>query len=805
MRPHIIGARAARTIYEILYTYRRATIIFLILGVAVGCFGIFTMRLDMSFRPTFTNDPDQIERTEGAEREFGRAGFNELVVMIDIGDARDAAKLRAVHELAEGVAKSPHVIAVREPLNFPFTDRSGVFHPAGVGAQLPHADPATIDRLVTDVAATPSARRLIFGDGNRRVAVTATFDIANQDFATWREADREFRNLVSRWASASGAQPPFDRTVDTQITGYPDVEQVYAHEVLFSTLRGVAVLIMVMIAILYVYFRRVVDVVICLIGVTLSVPLTLGAMNLLGQPFSIVNSQVLTLVLIVGIAEALQQHQEYIRRREAGRDHPVANREAFSLLAWAAFMTGLATVLGFAALVVADMSAISSYGLCTAVGVSIAYLVNWLVVPRAIDVFYRGSAQRQFGVRANKASLAMLRVADRMVTGRPGAVVATFVVVVAVLGWLGLSQISIDQKVNEELPAGHPALVAQRTFEQEFTGFLGPELWIRPTSGTIGDHREQLVQLVEQLCAQPEVRYVGSVLDLIPQPTAPGAADGPNCRREAADLTPAVAARAGAYGPGLHQLSRSVLDADATQAAVIIRVADIGTKASIPFSVRVQDIARQAMPSADIDLVGPWWLAQQGMHSLSFEMGLSAIAALALILPVMWVAIRDRRLFLAAIVPTVLPIMAVLGFMGLAGITVRIGTAMMLAIALGLAASNTIHLCLRIRDRVRAGVDAESAVSAVLLRTGTPVMFGSYVLIAGFVSMLGSSLLALQDMGAVGTFTMAFAMVADLLVGPAVYLLLVRIGKPGSANRPADTEPVQITPVLETAATGALR
>ena len=49
-----------------------------------------------------------------------------------------------------------------------------------------------------------------------------------------------------------------------------------------------------------------------------------------------------------------------------------------------------------------------------------------------------------------------------------------------------------------------------------------------------------------------------------------------------------------------------------------------------------------------------------------------------------WAAIRDRKLFLAAIPPTVLPVLATLGFMGLTHITVRIGTAMILAIALGL-------------------------------------------------------------------------------------------------------------------------
>jgi predicted RND superfamily exporter protein len=41
------------------------------------------------------------------------------------------------------------------------------------------------------------------------------------------------------------------------------------------------------VAVLFAYFRRIRDVVACLAGVTLAVPVVLGAMRALGQPFSI--------------------------------------------------------------------------------------------------------------------------------------------------------------------------------------------------------------------------------------------------------------------------------------------------------------------------------------------------------------------------------------------------------------------------------------------------------------------------------------------------------------------------------------
>ncbi len=496
-------------------------------------------------------------------------------------------------------------------------------------------------------------------------------------------------------------------------------------------------------------------------------------MRLLDQPFSIVNSQVLTLVAIVGIAEALHHQQEYRRRREAGRDHDIANREAFSILAWPAFMTGLTTAAGFGALLIADMKAIWSFGLCTGLGVIVVYLCNWITVPFLIDLFYR-NAQSAAAVPERSWTLSILMLGNRLVQRRPVAVVVTFVIITAGFGFVGISRLSVDQKVNEELPVTHPAVNTQSVYEHEFAGFLGPDLWIRPHSQTLVGHEAELTRLVSRLCALPEVRLVASPLDLVPQPALHANAVEGNCSRATGDLRLALAARSGRAGPQLQRLAEPLLDSSGSQAAVLIRVGDLGTAKSIPFAQQVVTIARQEMPGADVELVGQWWLAQQGMRTLSLEMMLSAVTALLLILPIMWYAIRNTRLFIAAILPTVLPVVATLGFMGLTGITVRIGTAMILAISLGLAADDTIHLSVRIRDRLLTRSDPPSAVTAVLQRTGRPAAFSSYVLILGFATMMVSSLVALQEMGLIAAFTMAFALLTDLLLGPAIFLLLAR-------------------------------
>jgi predicted RND superfamily exporter protein len=63
-------------------------------------------------------------------------------------------------------------------------------------------------------------------------------------------------------------------------------------------------------------------------------------------------------------------------------------------------------------------------------------------------------------------------------------------------------------------------------------------------------------------------------------------------------------------------------------------------------------------------------------------------------------------------------------------------------------------------------------VSESMRSTGRAVIFTTLALIGGFLSMLSNELLAIRDMGLVAAVTFLGAMLADLLLLPAVYVAL---------------------------------
>jgi predicted RND superfamily exporter protein len=143
------------------------------------------------------------------------------------------------------------------------------------------------------------------------------------------------------------------------------------------------------------------------------------------------------------------------------------------------------------------------------------------------------------------------------------------------------------------------------------------------------------------------------------------------------------------------------------------------------------------------------------------------------ILPLMAWVLRRWPLFVASLVPNVLPVLAALCFMALAGISLRIGTAMILAGSLGIAFDDSIHFMLRLR---REALDKAPlpAVQAAILHTGKAVTLTTLVLLAGFASMCLSELHAIRDMGLVSMVAFAAGFVADLYLAPALFLWLGR-------------------------------
>jgi len=136
---------------------------------------------------------------------------------------------------------------------------------------------------------------------------------------------------------------------------------------------------------------------------------------------------------------------------------------------------------------------------------------------------------------------------------------------------------------------------------------------------------------------------------------------------------------------------------------------------------------------------------------------------------------------LVAMLPNVLPCVAVFGAMGLLGIKVEVGTVMTATVALGIAVDDTVHYVTWFRRGHAQGLSQSAAVRFAYRRCGTAMAQTSAIV--GF----GLLVFALSDFGPIQRFAwlmfsiLMLGLLADLTVTPALlYSPLGRLFVPGS-------------------------
>jgi predicted RND superfamily exporter protein len=148
---------------------------------------------------------------------------------------------------------------------------------------------------------------------------------------------------------------------------------------------------------------------------------------------------------------------------------------------------------------------------------------------------------------------------------------------------------------------------------------------------------------------------------------------------------------------------------------------------------------------------------------------LSSFASAAVVVAALVAAfLRSVSWALAAMLPTLFPVLVTLGAMGLAGVYLDMGTAMIAAVVLGIAIDDTVHLLMQYRRRLAAGLQPADAIRAAALHVGRAVVTTSLALSLGFFVLTLSSWESVASFGFLSGIAILIALVADLVILPAV-------------------------------------
>jgi len=176
----------------------------------------------------------------------------------------------------------------------------------------------------------------------------------------------------------------------------------------------------------------------------------------------------------------------------------------------------------------------------------------------------------------------------------------------------------------------------------------------------------------------------------------------------------------------------------------------------------------------EFELTGGAMLFTRVFEAVIYSMARSYVFALAVITPLMIVLIGNLRRGLVAMIPNLIPIYVVLAFMGFADVPLDAGTLLIGGVIIGLAVDDTIHFMHRFGRYYEDSGDVHYAVHETLATTGTALLFTSLVLASGYAVFLLSYMQNTFWFGALCLLGTVTAFMADILLAPALMVLVTR-------------------------------
>ena len=512
-----------------------------------------------------------------------------------------------------------------------------------------------------------------------------------------------------------------------------------------------------------VLFRRFSMIVISFLTTLFGVLSTVGVMGLNHDDINQLTMTFPVLLMVIVVANGIHFFHRYFRELEQGKGVEQAVMITAEKISKAAFLSCFTTMIGFYALMMADMKILRSFGLYLGTGVLLSYIGMILIIPAGLLLAKPALYQHKSRCRPSRL-LPLLQYC----TLPPGRTWVSLAGVLSLLcgGWLG-SHADYDYYLKDMLDKDHPQVVAANILDAQMSGALPVEISLL---GQPGDFRKaENLQKMDVLGQWLSARQCGentlnmaAVLKSLNQ-----AISGNNTVPETDEAVAQLLLLA--EGSSDHLLDQ-LATFDYSHARIKASAPDLGAVQLVELQQEFQQYADKLLQGTGIKarMTGEAPVAYEGMNRLTEELLQSVMTALVFIVLTILLVFRDWRLAIGSIFPNILPIVLGLAFYALSGQSLNPLPGIAFCIAIGIAVDDTVHLFARFNEERQKGTLRRQAILNAVEEVKGALISSSVILTAGFLIFLLSGFTWNRDLGWLGAFLIITALLADLVFTPAV-------------------------------------
>ena len=510
---------------------------------------------------------------------------------------------------------------------------------------------------------------------------------------------------------------------------------------------------------------------------------TMGLAVHLDPQINVLFAIVPAVILTVAFSDIVHLCSAYLLELGGGASKDEAILSSAEDVGRACLFTSATTCVGFLSLALIPTPVFRHLGIVLGCGVGIALLQAMTLAPIIFSLLPEPQPMRAGTTGRVHAILdSFLLWCERASLGRPKTILAVSSVLAGILVF-GVTQLTIETDFGARLSDDHPVRVDQSWFLERFNGTNLLDLYIETErdNGILDDDAWQGIgALQDALIGEEGIDEASSLVTLMDELHKALAPD-------AADSRPRTRAQVSQYlllfeGGGGENLE-TMLDFPRRRARMALRLEGEGFRATAAVAERARELGAELLPEGvTVKPMGMSFLLGDWLDEILQGQRNSLLASFVVIALMMMVALRSFRLGVASMLPNLMPILAYVGWLGLTWGPVDSDFLIVAILALGIGVDDTIHFLVRYRIERERNQPRDEAIRRTFAFAGRAILMTTVILVLGFAPFITTGYLTTQMMGWFVPLALIVAVLADLLLVPAMLAVFDPPGEPNTAS-----------------------
>ena len=494
-------------------------------------------------------------------------------------------------------------------------------------------------------------------------------------------------------------------------------------------------------------------------------------MQITGYELSMVSNNIPIILLAVGSAYTIHVLNRINQTYDTDRKKAIIKAMAYIIIP--VVLAAITTAIGFGSFVFgAYLIMIRDFGIFTSLGTLFALVLSIFFVPSVISafsMFKKDFVRDENKVRAKQKNFLSDKVLSPLTVllfKHPKYILITWgILLLLTIG--GMFLITTSVNMEEYFKKDNSTRISEDIMKRKFGGSQ-PVFVLFTGDMQSPEVLKMMIKTENYMKQSPDISITQSVADLIEQmnDVMGEGKKVPDERDKIEQLWFLL--------DGQDIMPQLVLD-NLDEGIIQSKFVSNDSKAMENF-VEYMDIFIQenSTENCKIELTGMPSVYVRMNESLLYSQASSLAIAILFVLVIVGLILKSFLKGIYATIPIIATIIILFGFMGFVGISLDIATVLVASIALGIGIDYSIHIITHFNDSLKVASNINKALEDTIMVSGKAIIINVVSVSAGFLVLLFSQMVPLQNFGLLVALSMVGSGLGALTLLPVILILHFR-------------------------------